>query len=188
LDGWLAHPASRREHLNLSLCHRNYRLTATHFFQLRFPTLYAFGIIDIDRMVVMASGSGADRFMVDPSVLLTDEAIQALYDEGVPSGSVVSASFYDALSEGPDELFLPFMTIPDQQLLRRARDELRSQLEVAEKYSYRLVESLPNELDAIRGSLLERESVAGPVLADEFAYLATAVLAGVESSQSRRCA
>lgn len=124
-------------------------------------------------MVVMASGSLADRFMIDPSVLLTAEAIQALHEEGLPSGSVVSKSFYDALGSGPDELFLPFMMVPDQQLLRRARDELRSLLEGAEKYSYHSMESLPEEFSRIRGNLLEREGAAGRIFADEFVYLAT---------------
>jgi hypothetical protein len=93
--------------------------------------------------------------------------------ERVRTSAVVSAAFYEALLEGPDEL-LPRLLDPEQrEFVAYARDVLPSRLETVEKFSHRSFADLRRRPEAVRRRLLEVGGLEGELLADEFVYLFT---------------
>jgi hypothetical protein len=119
----------------------------------------------------------SDRFMIDPSLLLTESGlawfINVASDRVVTKSAVVSESFYWALTEGPDDMLLPFVGRRDREIVKLARRRLPVLLERIDKFSYRTTENTTPEVQAVRDAVLRTGRPEADIVADEWTYLVT---------------
>jgi hypothetical protein len=120
----------------------------------------------------VAAVADPNRFMIDVSVLLTETGLAWIEEsEGARSSTLVSAAFYETLSEAPDELFMRFADPEQRDFFSYAREVLPSRLEPVEKFTHRSIPVLPRRHEAIRRRLLGVGGLEGELMADEFVYL-----------------
>lgn len=112
------------------------------------------------------------RLFVDPSFLFSADAIEWLEeDEGAVQGIVVSSVFHEWLTrEGPNADVAVFVATDDQDAFFERRNRLTELLSDVAVFSHTDVQ-LPDEAEEVKLALLEGDTVASHILADEWTYL-----------------